>query len=1065
MKAHDTTTSIHHLLSCWLLLTLFIVDGLAVETQDFYITNSSARTIEFSIGAPASTDIASTIIQFNLDAAASGLEFGLTFNGVTISPLTTTMPANQNFGGIIKQIYYSAGTTEYSIIIGHQTGSTPIPIGSETWTISIDNFPATERHVTVTLQSVDDESNEVSTPSTQLTVFPSPAITLTPDPLDFGKKIKGTTATAPITIKNTGTANLRITVAPTISGSQFDFVTPFPADFSGIILKPDEPQNIDIKFITNTPGDHTGTLTVQSNVGVPKTASLHGIVVYGELVLLLDTSGSMGWKPNGTVAPIEGGSESRLGEAKRSAAKFIDILKQYTLGATSLGVAIFPGGDDPDGGCDGGYEPNYAQTLISPIALNNAANADNIKNSVIGCDNSDCEDGAGNPTGIGVNYNGTPIGSGLQEATSAFDFGVTDHQRAIVLLSDGAWLASCTKVGTTEEAGPSQTYGPNPESNAVLNPLISKNVKIYPIAYGTVGDVDVGLLNRLADKTDGDISTNSEAAQYNPNQSATQLSDYFEKILEEIFALDISSDPFVEIKAGQTNEHDVLVTSLDHKVSFSINLGKFSSDLIHISLQTPSGNVIPARDGIFGIHNVKYTRGANYKFFSVSTDPTHHSIEPGEWKLVVTANIDASYTYSTFMESDLHLEANLTSATYFTGAPVLLRVSVREKGRLLNGVTITLHSRRPEKALGNWWAENQITQMQLAEAPVSRNGEYYSNLQRKAYVLINQLSKRPPGAISLPTIVLKDDGSGVDDLPNDGIFAGVLNDTNMPGYYELLVRAEGVTSDGHRFQRESLLHRQIWVNVQPQYSVSKIYFDDLLVTDDLIRKQIKLVPQDIYGNLVGPGFDEFIDFKVTGGRWLEENIQDDLSGGYYRTLEYDPRVEIPIISPVVQNKTFMPTLVPTVAPLRPGNFMAQVGNLVTENDLFIGDGVTYAVRFGRQLNSSFGWTIEIGATSAVDKTDNSGSIIQALGNLEWRVAGSQTRFTPFLNVGAGMVGLTGFFKTENKPAYVLGGGFVIQLAPGIFGRFEMRDLIVNDNELSTGTTNNIQTLWGIGYSF
>lgn len=292
MKIYNQAKSCGYIALFLIIFILLVIsDSGAAEMRDFYITNSSARTISFLIGTPSSDKIACTIIKF--DATTPDLTFGLVFNGATISPLTTASPSQPtDFNGIKKWIFYenrSKNPTEHSIIIGHRPNDAPIPIADETWTISVDGFPSiTETYVNVTLQSLGIDGNEVTTPSTQFTVFPCPEITLAPDPLDFGDKIQGVTATLPITIENSGTANLHITEFPTISGSQFDFLGVLPAVPD--TLKPGDTQTIQIEFFTTFPGARSGALTVRGDAKLQKTATLEGAVVGGSTIYFTNPS-------------------------------------------------------------------------------------------------------------------------------------------------------------------------------------------------------------------------------------------------------------------------------------------------------------------------------------------------------------------------------------------------------------------------------------------------------------------------------------------------------------------------------------------------------------------------------------------------------------------------------------------------------------------------------------------------------------------------------------------------------------------------------------------------------
>jgi len=206
-------------------------------------------------------------------------------------PLITVSPMSLNFGtdavgSSVSQtvIIYNVGTADLSI--------TQLAITGTAFNFTNITLPATVaagRSITVTVTfkpsatgtadgSLSITSNSTSTPilvgltGVGQSSGGSPGISASPSPMAFGSVAVGSYATSPLTVTNTGSANLSIS-SVTESGSSFTWTgLSTPAT-----LTPGQKANLTIDFSPKSAGSLSGSISFASNApSSPLVVSLSG---------------------------------------------------------------------------------------------------------------------------------------------------------------------------------------------------------------------------------------------------------------------------------------------------------------------------------------------------------------------------------------------------------------------------------------------------------------------------------------------------------------------------------------------------------------------------------------------------------------------------------------------------------------------------------------------------------------------------------------------------------------------------------------------------------------------
>lgn len=180
---------------------------------------------------------------------------------------------------------------------------------------------------------------------------------------------------------------------------------------------------------------------------------------------------------------------------------------------------------------------------------------------------------------------------------------------------------------------------------------------------------------------------------------------------------------------------------------------------------------------------------------------------------------------------------------------------------------------RPKAALGTILANAQIgadaIKRQLSATPDETPASAKLSLLKAGEL---------PGYEEI-AVRLLDDGKSGDGAAGDGIFGFALT-ADVPGLYQLVVSGSVAGGSG-AVRRETSLATQVVVSVSGERSITKKVY----TPGDKERRgalELELRPQDVRGNLLGPGTGEIFRFRQ-GGRLLPSTVTEpDTYDGSYR---------------------------------------------------------------------------------------------------------------------------------------------------------------------------------------
>jgi opacity protein-like surface antigen len=581
-----------------------------------------------------------------------------------------------------------------------------------------------------------------------------------------------------------------------------------------------------------------------------------------DAALLLDTSGSMGWHREGSLHDMQGLCCSRLAAAKVAASYFVNRLRTFTS-TSRIGVAIFPGEPAPSLVYGKRW---YPATQLAPVG--DFSGVTSAIGETTGCPTS-CASPPGSPmgakTGIPINWNGTPTQAGLEAAKDMLvNPPTTGKSRIIVLLSDGAY-----------------NIGDVPEEH--LSDFVAEGIHIYTIGIGTEGTDNVNFESLKAISINSGVGTAGHPigfTEFSTDNPATDpnLIPHFEKILTDMVGLDFAADPVATISPGETNTHAVLVTDHDSLVSFTVSWESTSPDILDAYVVSPGGQKVEAQLSASG-----------YKNITVNEELLRHSGDsPGEWKLVVRypdSNTAANaaklnYNYSVITKSALNMRVKVDKDEYFTGDAMLLEAVLIENNRRLKGGSVDVNVLRPEEGIGNWHFANIVAEKLLESVPNEISGEPLTQLDKKNFVLLQQMKIKVPQIITEPKVSLNDNGKDGDKYPNDGIYSGRFSGFSVPGVYRFRIAASGTAKNGQAYRRETEFQK--YIDILPDANVTdKERAIEKVNPDGTSVMRISVTPFDAAKNYLGPGYADKIEIKSSIGEPTGE-VRDMLYGAYER---------------------------------------------------------------------------------------------------------------------------------------------------------------------------------------
>ncbi len=638
-----------------------------------------------------------------------------------------------------------------------------------------------------------------------------------------------------------------------------------------------------------TPRDCHITVAIDDNTGLSAatiaTINVQLLAQPADVVLAIDTSGSMGWHRSGSAHDMQGKCCSRLAAAKFAATSFVDRLGLFA-NDSRVGVAIFPGEPAPSSVYGKRWSPvPIPSTGLAPTTDFNAVKLaiGDTQTCPLSCDPAPTKPiGTVSIGSIPVNWNGTPTRAGLEAARTMLASSTpASRRKVIVLLSDGA-----------------HNIGGTPEDTSFLQPFVADNIHIYTVGVGTGTDnINFQSLQDISSGTGVGIPSNPVGfATFDTDSPVTSpnLVPLFEKILTDVVDQSFTTDPAATIDVGDTHMRKILVTGHDSLLSFTVSWEATVRDALDVHVLSPGGRQFEPQ-----------TSAGGYKSITISERILREHGNIGEWQLVVhypqahsTAQPHSlTYNYSIIPKSTLQMRILTDKAKYVTGNVMTLEARLLENNRRLPGAIVDVHVTRPKSAIGNWHFVNVVAENILKTAPDEISGEPLSRLDKKNYVLLQKNHIRLPGTEQTPTFTLNDAGVTGDGYARDGIYGGRFSGFTVPGIYKFHVIATGTARNGEAYRRE--LEFQKFVDIIPDAGTTDSEAAVINRKDGNQRiVRVSVTPFDAAKNYLGPGYGDELDITLASGE-PQGAVTDMLYGAYQRqfaisqaALDADPQVTI-----------------------------------------------------------------------------------------------------------------------------------------------------------------------------
>ena len=375
-----------------------------------------------------------------------------------------------------------------------------------------------------------------------------------------------------------------------------------------------------------------------------------------------------------------------------------------------------------------------------------------------------------------------------------------------------------------------------------------------------------------------------------------------------------SSDPFFVFPAGSSSMPPMPLNVCDEDSITVVLSWKSNSENLLLSVISPAGSTLTrATPGLFS------SSGATWVYFRLEL-PLNGERE-GTWQIQVTRAAPGAELFAPPAEEPFFVTATavggpvmspvLARARYYTGDLINPQVVLRyPEGYQVHDAKVTVEIESPMNGTGN------ILSTAGVGAAAAAGDE---QLDARTSTLI-QLEQERGGtliATASTTYPLFDDGvrDGDDALEPDGIFGNPLPDIlRHEGHYTFHARA----TYGHECigTRETLWSTYVSVGIDPDRTKVEI-----VATTDAQggrkRVTLRLIPQDRYGNSLGPGRGGELGVFGIFGSTPAAATRDRGDGSYEIDVLWDPAVApqpgVVIAQPERPPVTVMPAGTPPTA--------------------------------------------------------------------------------------------------------------------------------------------------------
>mgnify|MGYP006266670705 FL=1 len=472
----------------------------------------------------------------------------------------------------------------------------------------------------------------------------------------------------------------------------------------------------------------------------------------------------------------------------------------------------------------------------------------------------------------------TAMGDGMREAFSRADVelvgggcgsGAT-NDLALIVMTDGKQNAgnlveTCADSSDPASCGDAGLWALLPcdqTSGSDFRALTLRKSLIQTVYVGPNASVTATLMNGIAEQNGG-----ASGLQFQGGMTGT-FTDALVDILQGGTPGFILKEEGTLTARSNTDSYSFLVNETAEQLVATVDWqGPRENQAINLVLMGPDGNrVAPSstrlRDG--------------YSVLSYNLRETNRS---GEWQAMLSGgNVDEAVPYEFVLlaeDTAFASQASFRQTTYGTGDDLILEVMLRaEKEPMLGVDGLRVETLGPEEGLGTLLHEQ--TQFPQADLPRDQATDAYST---KLYSLMQDEEIR---SLIQPrrtneALRLSDDGDEAsgDRVAGDGIYTLRLPGIETPGEYIFNVLLDDPESDLGPLQR--IETAKAIVQVRPNLAVSEVQAE---ASDNRIR--MTFVPQDLFGNYVGPGYGQSLSVTtMEEGMPLQVRTTDKDTRGVY----------------------------------------------------------------------------------------------------------------------------------------------------------------------------------------
>jgi Mg-chelatase subunit ChlD len=557
-----------------------------------------------------------------------------------------------------------------------------------------------------------------------------------------------------------------------------------------------------------------------------------------EVVLVLDVSGSMSWREDGTV-PADP-TESRLYKAGQALSNFLDRLNLRNPTDVYFGLVTFP---DSSGLCPSAQKVIPGSGSLAP--LNEGTRETAIRTTIPDL------------TGGGK----TPMAEGLTLANGLLS--PAEANKMFLLVSDG--YHNC----------PSRAFPGGLEGY-----LSSFTDPIYTVGIGTAREVDFTSLSDIATTTGGDFLDTTIITDLD-------LMSSFKTIIVSTMGLEAESDPSGEIVSGQRRKHTARITDQDTDIAFDLSWSTPREGHLLYELHTPDGKVLTPGKAR-ALPGVTYISRETYQIYYLTEEYLKTIKRTGQWGIEISGEEMAKgekevYRYGVVMDSPLKMLPEFIKRVYRTGEPVGLQVTIQEDGKRLPA-DIQVMVRSPREGLGNWLVKTPVSKQAVEKKKRVETGDPLPGHVLKALLIAEDYQRPFPETPHKMSFALYDDGTHGDLTANDGIYSNLFIDTKVPGTYTFDIVAKGKNTAGQIFRRQEIIQKHLQVNVKEASTEVKIEGVPP-GRPDVKEYKVTIIPKDPSGNYLGPGHADRISFFVKEATFVGM-VRDNLDGSYSQRFQF-----------------------------------------------------------------------------------------------------------------------------------------------------------------------------------